>query len=414
MMTGILLWRSLMLIHIVINNAYAPSTTLDHLLQQSKENNGVIYGNPLLTKKCATVLLDEHQHNIGLLQQKGLPTPWFFSRESLDATTNDLTLHRRAKITHLLPPNPPFIAPWSNTIANEYSTDHKNMSEHITRWYLENAKDSITKEGNTYSDDYRKTKRARQWNIFYYHIEKSGSSTIRLILDEMGFETSFVSENWRTSTKCGFTFVRDPIDRFISGYYTVNRLIYERNIPGKYIITYAHPYKYKWYNISNEPQRFTQFVDDLMQHRFAFVKDSPLEHIMSQTAILSVTQSDIHFIGRLNKLKQHWHELYDFCNSNNHQWQRLHDQIEDVMVHFGVEGFNRTKDMHYLEMMDLVDWKSGDLLPPYMAIANNYDLYHKLISYYKQDYICFGFQHDFKQFRCNVYHNCTVDIKWDT
>merc|ERR1712187_350002 len=39
----------------------------------------------------------------------------------------------------------------------------------------------------------------------------------------------------------------------------------------------------------------------------------------------------------------------------------------------------------------------------YMAIANNYDLYQKIVEYYKQDYICFGFEHDWNKFRHKIY-----------
>eukprot|EP01084_Bolivina_argentea_P161548 281218_1 len=396
-----------------INIQHTFSNNLSALLKQAKQNNNIIYGNPLHTQQCKTALLHEHKHNINLLNKKGFPTPWFWSRESLDATIHEFTLHRRSKITHLLEPNPPFIAPWSNTISNQYSTDHKNMSRHITKWYLENSKGNITNIGNQYKDDYISQhlhkKQSINNNVFYYHIEKSGSSSIAAILRTFGFSQTFVSENWISSTKCGFTFVRDPIKRFISGYYTVNRLIYQRNIPGKFIITYPHPYKYKWYNITSEPERFTQFVDDLMEFEFEFVNETPLEHLMSQTSILSVTQGDIHFIGRLKQLKLHWNELRKFCNNSN--IKQFPDEDYNWMKNFGVDKFNKTEYFEYVKMMDLLSWESDDILPPYIAIANSYDLYYKIVNYYKQDYICFGFEHNFAAFRRYVHQKLYIENK---
>ena len=388
--------------------------SLSELLYDAKyKNDDIIYGNPLLTNECKLSLLnDGHKYNINLLNQNGFPSPWFWSRESLDATINGLTLHRRSKISHLYEPNPSFIAPWSNTISNDYATDIKNMRADITKWYLENSKGMITKIGNTYQNDYISLNqsiksdpnlKSKNNNIFYYHIEKSGSSSIGQILKSSNFKQTFVSENWLSSTNCGFTFIRDPIERFISGYYTVNRLIYDRNYPGRYIITYPHPYKYKWYNITGEPQRFKQFVEDLMEYQWEFVDETPLQHIMSQIGILSITQADIHFIGRLNKIKTHWNKLYDLCANNNftkyptkqHHWMKKYGSA-------GLKG-NEQYDK-YLTMMDLKNWNKGDLLPVYYIIAEDYNIYSKIVEYYKQDYVCFGFEHDFIKFRERVYN----------
>eukprot|EP01084_Bolivina_argentea_P165061 286849_1 len=78
------------------------------------------------------------------------------------------------------------------------------------------------------------------------------------------FTISVMSENTRTHAQCGFTFVREPVDRFISGYYTVNRLIYGHNIDPKKG-KYQHEQVFSWWNVSGEPARITAFVNDLVE-----------------------------------------------------------------------------------------------------------------------------------------------------
>ena len=74
--------------------------TLSELLEQSKDTDGAIYGNPLLYKQCSDALIDEHEHNLDeLLKNSGIPTPWFWAAETLDATIKHLSLHRRLKVT---------------------------------------------------------------------------------------------------------------------------------------------------------------------------------------------------------------------------------------------------------------------------------------------------------------------------
>eukprot|EP01083_Nonionella_stella_P095976 269594_1 len=388
-------------------------TDLSALLHDAKENHdGIIYGNPLLTKQCRNALLNEHKYNIQTLSWKGFPSPWFWSRESLDATIRDAQLHRRLKIAHALEPERS--APWSSRISNDYSNRFKRMPSHLVRFY--NRLAPSTDIGRTYADDYisadfkvsllndMEYRNTLPHNVMYYHIEKSGSSSIgHGILLGQKYNSSYVSENMMTHTECGFTFVREPISRFISAYYTINRLIYFHNLPGSFKIKYKHDRVFKWWNVHGEPQRVTTFVDDLMENDYKFVVMSPLEHIMTQTGILSVAQNDIHFVGRLDKLREHWHELYEFCDSD------LLDDMEQKefgrMKNYGVKGVRDHPE--YAKMMGIEDYWDGDILPAYKAIADNYDLYHKIVQYYKQDFLCFGFEPNFDSFRQNVY------AKWD-
>ena len=77
----------------------------------------------------------------------------------------------------------------STTISNLYAQRHKAMPAHITRWY--NRLGPKTDDGRTYDDDYvNRTKKLENMNdmeyreglpsnAMYYHIEKSGSSSVR-------------------------------------------------------------------------------------------------------------------------------------------------------------------------------------------------------------------------------------------
>eukprot|EP01083_Nonionella_stella_P266373 901205_1 len=101
----------------VFNHEYI--TDLNELLTDAKDHHDMaIYGNPLLTQQCRNALLHEHKYNLNnsILNLKGFPSPWFWSRESLDGTIRDQPLHRRLKITHALQPE--FTIPWSSSISN--------------------------------------------------------------------------------------------------------------------------------------------------------------------------------------------------------------------------------------------------------------------------------------------------------
>ena len=94
----------------------------------------------------------------------------------------------------------------------------------------------------------------------------------------------------------------------------------------------------------------------------------------------------------------HWEILVDYCGE--YGLKMLQEQKR--MVHYGSQTKERDS-IHDIRMGLTPDkWQQGDILPAYLIVADNYDLYHKIVEYYKQDYICFGFQHDFYKFRDKV------------
>lgn len=196
--------------------------TLSELLQQSKETDDAIYGNPLLYPECSEALLDEHEYNLDfLLKNSGIPTPWFWSRETLDATIKNLSLHRRLKVTSKYKPTPSI--PWSSHAAYEYGRHHKYLPHHMVRWYhrlgdtVNNPHKNITFHSEHLDNSYKLKLMNDKENYMaslprdahYYHIEKSGSSSMGGTLNKFGgFNRTYLSENIIDSVDCGFTFVR--------------------------------------------------------------------------------------------------------------------------------------------------------------------------------------------------------------
>eukprot|EP01084_Bolivina_argentea_P046052 84778_1 len=143
-------------------------------------------------------------------------------------------------------------------------------------------------------------------NPVFYHIPKSASSsTATMTKNYFNFGSKWVArheiiEYPYNSTLCGFSFVRDPIKRFISGYYTINAMIFGENELSFMNHTKDKFYKYKFIKIFGEPQRFEMFLNELIERPFDFYKTSPFKHISSQTYFLSnFYGSHVHFIGKV-------------------------------------------------------------------------------------------------------------------
>ena len=61
------------------------------------------------------------------------------------------------------------------------------------------------------------------------------------------------------------------------------------------------------------------------------------------------------------------------------------DLIEmQIMTHFGTKWMDELRP-YYTDMLSLTDYEAGDLEPAYLALADDYNLYHKVVEYYKQD-----------------------------
>lgn len=107
--------------------------SLSELLATSK-SDGIIKGNPLLYDECANALVHPHRLNIEYLNKSGLPTPWFWSRETIDAVTKQLPLTRRLKYTFSNEQLQSISAP--SLITYDYASKKTNdIPRHIYNWY---------------------------------------------------------------------------------------------------------------------------------------------------------------------------------------------------------------------------------------------------------------------------------------
>ena len=77
------------------------------------------------------------------------------------------------------------------------------------------------------------------------------------------------------------------------------------------------------------------------------------------------------------------------------------------MKAYGLKGVKEEKNREYAEMMGLLHYENGDVMPAFKAIADSYDVYAKIVKYYRQDFVCFGFEADFEGFRNDI------DKKWN-
>ena len=373
----------------IINTPIATSVTKSTFGTKSSQINekniiyhpdGYIIGNPLLTDKCRNAIINKIPNEVlysspnlinDLIKQH-----WFISKESYSAIFTHY---------HHIPINDP-----------PYSRNHR----YLPYWATAKIQTLISKGFNNSN------------TTSYINIDKSASSTTTARLHqengEFPFEQNVANSNDILLSNCTFTFVRDPLQRFVSAYYTVSKLMWdiENNPDIKYEkdrAQIAHIRTlFKYLSVNGEPDRFRAFVDDLSVFESVFVfGNRHLQHLMSQTAKLSVADisrigGDIEwfthpergrndnrmFIGRVEQYKEHWKKLTQVCDDIV--------MFENDFKSMAMYGTRSTLNETYLKMMGLENRKDGDILPAYYAIDNM--TFAKIVNYYYQDYICFGYQ----------------------
>eukprot|EP01083_Nonionella_stella_P050834 135105_1 len=266
----------------------------------------------------------------------------------------------------------------------------------------------------------------------FYHIPKCGSSSTASMTSEL-FNWTI---HWRLGpermhepihTQCGFAFIRDPIQRFISAYYTINKKIY-REMEHEFIAD-KKPARYDnvltFLTVIGEPQRFQAFMHDLFKVPHLWGIDDPLKHISSQSYFLSNWHgSDINFFGRVEHYGQHWKLL---MNHEGCEWfKQVYEgkdmdlenyQVSHALFHYGTMGVSlykarkgRQKDyIEALGMNDMLDKMYGvdkrkynlsedDVLPPAYYFMTE-EMYNEIVEFYHQDFVCFGYKSDYAEFR---------------
>ena len=269
----------------------------------------------------------------------------------------------------------------------------------------------------------------------FYHIPKCGSSSTAAMTSELfNFTIHWqpgpdrMHDNIRT--KCGFAFIRDPIQRFISAYYTINKKIY-REMKHEFMSAPDRiPERFKdrltFLTITGEPQRFLAFMDDLFREPDWWGIEDPLKHISSQSYFLSNWYgSDINFFGRVEHYGEHWRLLMNEPDCkwfrdlyHNHPEIELENyQVSHALFHYGTMGDGMWKarndrQKEYIEALGMFDMlykmygrdrkkfniSEHDVLPPAYYFLNE-SMYNQIVDFYYQDFVCFGYKPDFNEFR---------------
>ncbi len=280
----------------------------------------------------------------------------------------------------------------------------------------------------------------------YFMIAKSGSTSILSYLqryhDEYGYNEYgdivhkiAVSENINVvQSRCSFTFVRDPMTRFISGYYTLNGLLWlslkERfsNIDNDTFLQFELPWNQRrrhkfvsFASIKGEPQRVERFVQEMTANPYWFTRLWQFDHVQSQSEILSVyfgrLESAMHFVGKQERMKDHWTELTRICSAffrNNSEivlndekkkvqgfgwkdpwsWHRDYDRFRDFIEFMGLEPIYA----YFVENVDEDGNVDMDAILPPLWYHIDEALYNDIVEYYFQDYQCFGYVPNYHAF----------------
>eukprot|EP01083_Nonionella_stella_P098688 277603_1 len=366
-----------------------PNATLNHSdginildsngYRNDRTNVDIILSNPLNNEQCQNANID--RHNI--------------SKVEFIATYYNETLYKKCRAKRIWDSD----GIWTREYLNAISTQNCFMPRLMRRTEMSQADPNTTYP-------------------VYYHIPKSASSSTAAMAKEyFNFGSKWVTRHDAiqqpyNATHCGFTFVRDPIKRFISGYYTVNAMIYgenELNFVNHTNNKYEH---YKFIKIMGEPQRFETFLDEIIENSHRFYGVVPLRHIASQTYFLSNWYgSNIHFVGKVENYSNHWLELlnYDKCGA----WFRnksniiRNANIEHViygMYHHGFDVNFYTKPNKQIKYKEYIEAMSLEImidnmykLPP-MYHKMTEKIYNKIVDFYYQDFKCFGYSYGFQPF----------------
>lgn len=197
---------------------------------------------------------------------------------------------------------------------------------------------------------------------------------------------------------CTFAFVRDPLHRLVSAYYTIHAMMLVDPLsPVNLIVN-----RWKWWNVTTEPERFHSFVNQLKSETNEFLGHHPLQHVITISGQLSLWYgSDIQFIGRTERLSEHWNILshYDKCQDFvkiSNATLATKEMGMEVLIQI-------IQDKQRSSMGNVANWlnitnvtKNGIIgnkleLPPYQAIMSDQTLYNDIVEHYWQDYVCFGY-----------------------
>lgn len=160
-------------------------------------------------------------------------------------------------------------------------------------------------------------------------------------------------------------------------------------------------------DINGEPQRFRQFVDDLILNPFRMTRWD--DHFQSQIEHLSINYyNNISFIGNVESFEKDWNKLTNKCSF----FRGLQDNMTKQMGGFGwgnPQSWDDGKYDNWVQFMSLKNFHNYSLLmrkqhkkmekiipPAWYSINEEY--YNKIVNYYWQDFECFGYKPNYNQF----------------
>lgn len=417
--------------------------------------DGVIHGDPTANPICQAALLQaENRDEQKILREyqeqqqrftvassersneryrppKNLPHE-FWSRESLSATIappghNGLLMHGNIYTTGLSK------LEWTLSNYTSTSTDTFNRSIRtleVIPFPLVGSSSNVSITIPT---------------VAYLQIVKTGSSSIRAELkriekrarefaksedEPMTDSYNNIDKNtpdatrghYKVQSDCFFTFVRDPLHRLISAYFTIhaNMVHASKNSPHVYQTVAQNA---RFWKVKTEPERFRTFVRELQEQTHKFVSLPFLVHAISMSGEASNWfGSGITFIGRQEQFSDHWDLLTnqdEVCRralagssdpvpaaDKKEQQQQDHKQqpLNHIMQRVDVERMLPTDLREILGLSVNLRTGNNDTnsegrrkgsknydLPQWKAILDDQELFNSIVEHYWQDYVCFGY-----------------------
>ena len=309
--------------------------------------------------------------------------------------------------------------------------------------------------------------------VAYYHITKCGSTSTKKMLEVMGgtriaWKQSLMAgypspDMTGKRIRCGFTFVRHPIHRFISAYYTIEAMLHfdlhsptrkEQDKNKTLMVLQNHT---TFYDILDDCHhnysclhRIAVFVDEFVSNSWKWI--NPYYNILSSRLMEHVGSISGHFmasydgwkidyVGKVEYYEQHWKALSQDiprCSDGYLKlyWERIRrrrlrmDKIRRRLLQQQTQmqrprrvrkdgnvknnayydrDNNKSNNQDQEKKKKAMYWMyhtgqnakytlNRTLVDAYYAFALNRELYDKLVDYYYQDFVCFGYNMSYEYF----------------
>eukprot|EP00951_Prasinocladus_malaysianus_P002773 scaffold19645_cov51-Prasinocladus_malaysianus.AAC.1 len=198
------------------------------------------------------------------------------------------------------------------------------------------------------------------------------------------------SASEQPQSRCIFTFVRNPITRFVSGYYEHHKR-YEEELYSR------APATRRTDAVVGEPARFRQFVDDFLEfgHKLPDMS-SGLHHVETQLDIINgaLNYTQLDFVGRVETIKESIKAMKTCCQGKCvHVAERYVEQAKRNAMKTMINDLAGT--MFHLEALGLADklslsdMKPDNASPALKAIDRI--TFDKIVTAMKDDFEVFGY-----------------------